>query len=217
MAQKRSSMSSKPCCALLRRYRNHMGRILGALVNGNCQLFDHMILGTGDAIITRCTCCLLSVPVEESSLGETIWHITCAGVPRCATGRAETLTCKCAGMALGSSRGMKGGVCGTTIRTPSSPNRNSADSDDIHYQQPRTIESTNQNRGTAPIRRRSWARSLYRGLWMSPPGWRGTSIRPHLCTRRSSRLRSSRVGPYEERVVTAGGKCGAPEGGEGGV
>lgn len=54
-------------------------------------------------------------------------------------------------------------------------------------------------------------------LLMSPPGWRGTSIRPHLCTRRSSRLRSSSVRSCEGRLVTEVGEGGAPEGGEAGV
>ena len=54
-------------------------------------------------------------------------------------------------------------------------------------------------------------------LLMSPPACRGTSIRPHFCTRRSSRLRSSSVGSCGGSADTEVGEGGAPEGGEAGV
>jgi len=43
-------------------------------------------------------------------------------------------------------------------------------------------------------------------ILLSLPGCRWTSIRPRLCTRRSSRLRSSNTGCCEERVVTGDGE-----------
>ena len=48
---------------------------------------------------------------------------------------------------------------------------------------------------------------------MSLPGCCEASTRPHLHTRRSSRLRSSSVGPCGGSVVPEGGEGGAPQGG----
>ena len=50
-------------------------------------------------------------------------------------------------------------------------------------------------------------------LLMSLPGCCEASTRPHMHTRRSSRLRSSSIGPCGGSVVPEGGEGGAPQGG----